>query len=94
MDPGHRDPTYHYTWQSQKTSDGKYRVTLHVTQRGVPDDSRMAVPILIVLDDGCYARTRIWVDEPEVDLEQPVVPLAPCAVRFNKLASVLCGADQ
>src|SRR5439155_7196586 len=59
-------PTYRYWFRYKATDGGKYRLTLHVEQRGVPEGFRMPVPVRIELPGGQVARTRVWVDKPIV----------------------------
>jgi len=86
-------PTYRYAWRQQAVGDGKYAITLHVEQRGVPDGFRMPVPIRIELADGMIARTRVWVDKPVVDVTFSSLSAEPKALVFNEFSGVLCRTE-
>ena len=83
-------PTYRFASRTERTPEGKYKVTCRVEQRDVPPGFRMPVPIRIDFADGRFTWTRILVQSPSAEFELPLMDLAPKAIVFNDLQSVLC----
>ncbi|MEK7331339.1 MAG: hypothetical protein AAB113_11120, partial [Candidatus Eisenbacteria bacterium] len=87
-------PTYRFASRTKRTPEGKYQVTCRVEQRDVPADFRMPVPIRIDFEDGRFTWVRILVQSPTAEFELPLMDLAPKAVLFNDLESVLCRVEN
>jgi hypothetical protein len=83
-------PTYRFASRTERTPEGKYKVTCRVEQRDVPAGFRMPVPIRVDFADGRFTWTRILVQSPTAEFELPLMDLAPKAIVFNDLQSVLC----
>lgn len=86
-------PNYKFSYKSEKTEDGKYRVICKVIQEGVPDNFRMYIPIKIILSGDRFARLRLEVKEKETIINLPLLPDEPEEIIFNDLNSVLCDVD-
>ncbi len=86
-------PTYRFASRTERTPEGKYKVTCRVEQRDVPADFRMPVPIRIDFADGRFTWLRILVQSPTAEFELPLMDLAPKAIVFNDLESVLCRVE-
>jgi hypothetical protein len=87
-------PTYRFASRTERTPEGKYKVTCRVEQRDVPADFHMPVPIRIDFEGGRFTWVRILVQSPTAEFELPLMDLAPKAVVFNDLQSVLCRVEQ
>ena len=87
-------PTYRFASRTDRASDGRYKVTCRVEQRGVPEGFRMPVPILIDFGDGKVARVRVPIQGARSEFELPLMERAPKAVVFNDLESVLCHVER
>jgi hypothetical protein len=90
---GSDSPTYRFASKTERTSDGKYKVSCRVEQRGVPDDFRMPVPIRIDFADGRFTWVRALIQGPKTEFDLPLMELAPKQVVFNDLQSVLCRVE-
>ena len=82
-------PTYHVAWTSEATPDGKQRVRLRVTQENVPADFQAYVLVSADLGENRFANFRIKVTGAQTEYSSPALPVAPKAVTFNELHSVL-----
>jgi Peptidase family M1 domain len=82
-------PSYRVAYRTQAADGGKYRVTLRVQQDNVPADFRMYVPVAIDLGNNQTARVRVKVQGSSTDVDLPLLPGKPKAVRFNDLSGVL-----
>ena len=87
-------PTYRFATRTERTADGKYRVRCRVQQVGVAESFRMPVPIGIDFGNGRVARVRVEVKGPRSEFDLPLMELAPKAVLFNDLQSVLCRVEE
>jgi hypothetical protein len=87
-------PTYRFASRTERTPEGKYKVTCRVEQRDVPADFRMPVPIRIDFEGERFTWARILVQSPTAEFELPLMDLAPKAIVFNDLESVLCRVEQ
>lgn len=87
-------PTYRFASRTDRTPDGKYRVTCRVEQLGVPETFRMPLPIRIDFEDGKVAWVRALIQGAKTEFELPLLDRAPKAVVFNDLQSVLCKVEQ
>jgi aminopeptidase N len=87
-------PTYRFASRTERTPEGKYKVTCRVEQRDVPGDFHMPVPIRIDFEGGRFTWVRILVQSPAAEFELPLMDLAPKAIVFNDLQSVLCRVEQ
>jgi hypothetical protein len=87
-------PTYRFATRTERTTDGKYKVTCRVDQSNVPETFRMPVPVRIDFAGGRSARVRQLVQGPNTEFVLPIMDEEPRAVVFNDLASVLCRVEQ
>ncbi len=87
-------PIYRFASRTERTADGKYKVTCRVEQSGVPESFRMPVPIRIDFGDGRIAWVRVQIQGARSEFELPLMERAPKAVVFNDLQSVLCRVEQ
>ena len=83
-------PEYRFSYNSEKTDDGKYQVVCHVEQDKVPDNFQMMVPITVLFEDDRYIHLKIWMDQPEIDIDLPPLPFKPKKIVFNTYDAVLC----
>ncbi|MCP4583916.1 MAG: M1 family metallopeptidase [candidate division Zixibacteria bacterium] len=82
-------PTYRFSYDTEKTADGQFQVTCHVKQEDVPDGFKMIVPLTVVFDDGQFAHMQYWIDQPQMDIELPPLPIKPKKIDFNTYDAVL-----
>lgn len=87
-------PEYKFAYKTEKTSEGKFKVTCRVRQENVPQEFKMAVPLLVKFDDDKFVRLRIFVSGDKLDYDLPLLPLEPKEIVFNDLSSVLCEVDN
>lgn len=83
-------PTYHFSYNTEKTSDSKFVVHCKIEQLDVPDDFQMYVPLYIDFGNDRFVRLRLHIKGPVTELDLPVLPLKPKKIVFNDLESVLC----
>lgn len=83
-------PEYKFSSAWQETGDGKYKVTCHIRQQKVPETFQMTVPLTILFKDDKYLHLKIWVDQPEMDVDLPLLPYKPERIIFNTYDAVLC----
>ena len=83
-----------YVW-SQTTEQGGGKATwkLRVTQREVPDDFTMIVPVHLYFRDGRNALLRVMVKGPSTDYSAEV-PEKPARVIFNESDAVLAEVKE
>jgi peptidase M1-like protein len=86
-------PTYRFASRTERTPEGKYKVTCRVEQRDVAPGFRMPVPVRVDFEDGRFTWLRILVQSPSAEFELPLMELAPKAIVFNDLESVLCRVE-
>ena len=86
---GWRVPTYTVSTHTEPADNGQFRVKLRVLQANVPDDFLMYVPVAIDLGNNKVARVRVKVQGPRTEVDLPLMPSQPKAVRFNDLDGVL-----
>jgi aminopeptidase N len=84
-------PEYKFSsdWQ-EDSSSGKFKVTCHIVQEKVPDDFQMMVPLTVFFKDDKYVHLKVWVDQPEMDVDLPLLPYKPEKIIFNTYDAVLC----
>ena len=82
-------PTYRVAYRSEPADNGQYRVKLKVRQENVGEEFQMYVPVTLDLGNDRVARVRVKVRGPSSDIELPLMPSKPKAVRFNDLDGVL-----
>ncbi len=82
-------PTYHVAWTSEATTDGRQRARFRITQEHVPPDFQAYVLVSADLGQNRFANFRIKVTGAQTEYASPVLPIAPNAVTFNELHSVL-----
>ena len=83
-------PEYDFSSKSSANLDGSYKVICHVKQKNVPSDFKMLVPLTVLFDDDKYIHLRVWVDQPEKDIELPALPYKPKKIIFNSYDAVMC----
>ena len=83
-------PEYRFGYDSEKTDDGKYAVVCHVMQEKVPDNFQMLVPITVLFEDDRYIHLKLWIDQPEADIDLALLPFEPQKIIFNTFDAVLC----
>ena len=83
-------PTYRFAYKSEKTPEGKYKVTCNIEQLDVPEDFQMVVPIHIEFSNGSFVKLKIFVQGPLSEVKLPLLPNKPKKIIFNDLESVLC----
>jgi aminopeptidase N len=82
-------PSYRVAYRFEPAEGGQYRVKLKVQQENVAEDFQMYVPVTVELSDGQVARVRAKVRGPKSDIELPLMPSKPKALKFNDLDGVL-----
>jgi hypothetical protein len=82
-------PEYNFTYKATKTADSKYQVACHVKQEKVPADFQMVVPLTVIFDDDKYVNLKVLVDQPEMDIDLPLLPFKPKKIIFNSYDAVL-----
>jgi hypothetical protein len=82
-------PTYRVAYRSDPAENGQYRVRLKVQQENVGEDFQMYVPVTVELGNDRVARVRVKVRGPASEIDLPLMPSKPKAVRFNDLDGVL-----
>jgi hypothetical protein len=83
-------PTYTFSYDTENTPDGQFQVTCHVKQEDVPDDFKMVVPMTVVFEGNQFAHLKYWIDQPEMDIQLPPLPMKPKKIDFNTYDAVLC----
>lgn len=83
-------PEYRFSYDYEKTPEGKYQVTCHVKQKDVPDDFKMVVPLTVFFENGQYTHLKVWVDQPQQEIDLPLLSLEPKKIEFNTYDAVLC----
>jgi hypothetical protein len=91
---GTKVPLYHFAYRTQRTPEGKVRVTCRIRQENVPEDFHMYIPLLLKFDGEKTARLRLLVSGARTEYELPLLPLEPEEIVFNDLRSVLCEVDK
>jgi hypothetical protein len=86
-------PEYKFSYKSTPTDDGKYSVVCHVKQEKVPVGFAMLVPITVLFEDDRYIHLKLWIDQPEADIDLPNLPFEPKKIVFNTFDAVLCKVD-
>ena len=86
-------PIYKVKHSITKNDKGTWKVTISVTQSGVPESFKMFVPVEIKLKNGTSAFGRMFVDQPfksfDYELEQE-----PDRIVVNPFESVLCTIEE
>lgn len=86
-------PEYEFGYDKKKTDDGKYSVVCHVSQKNVPESFQMLVPITVLFEGDRYIHLKLWIDQPEADIDLPGLPFEPKDIVFNTYDAVLCRVD-
>jgi aminopeptidase N len=82
-------PTYRLAYRTVPADNGQYRVKLQVAQANVPEDFQMYVPVTLDLGNDRIARLRVKVRGPKSEIDLPLMPAEPKALKFNDLDGVL-----
>jgi len=83
-------PTYTFSYDTEKTPDGQFQVTCHIKQEDVPDDFKMVVPMTVVFEGDQFTHLKYWIDQPQMDIQLPPLPMKPKKIDFNTYDAVLC----
>ncbi len=82
-------PTYRVAYRSDPAENNQYRVRLQVRQENVGEDFQMYVPVTLDLGNDRVARVRVKVRGSTSEIDLPLMPSKPKAIRFNDLDGVL-----
>jgi hypothetical protein len=83
-------PNYSFDYKAKEAEDGKYIVSCRVAQQDVPADFKMLVPLTVLFDKDRYIHLKIWVDQPLLTIDLPLLPYKPKKIIFNTYDAVLC----
>ncbi|MFN8653265.1 MAG: M1 family aminopeptidase [Gemmatimonadales bacterium] len=86
---GYQVPTYKVATRTEPTEDGKFRVKLRVIQENVPESFLMYVPVTLDLGNNRVARVRVKVTGTKTEVDLPLMPAQPKAVKFNDFNGAL-----
>ncbi|MCH7761656.1 hypothetical protein IIA15_09725, partial [candidate division TA06 bacterium] len=81
-------PTYKFTHTVQSTEDGKYLLTLEVTQEGVSPSFKMPLPFLVNFENG-YNIITVPMEGRDTVKHEVKVPLKPKSILPNPWNAVL-----
>jgi len=87
-------PTYRVAYRSDPAENGQYRVKLRVRQENVGEDFQMYVPVSLDLGNNQVARVRVKVRGSTSEIDLPLMPSKPKAIRFNDLDGVLAEVNM
>jgi len=82
-------PAYRVAYRSDPAENGQYRVKLRVRQENVGEDFQVYVPVSLDLGNNQVARLRVKVRGSTSEIDLPLMPSKPKAIRFNDLDGVL-----
>ncbi|MCK9209176.1 MAG: hypothetical protein M0P66_18845, partial [Salinivirgaceae bacterium] len=85
-------PTYTFGYKTEKTPEGKFKVTGRIKQTGVNDKFMMPVPVKIDYGDS-YVTLRLNVIKPFTEFEFPLFDIEPKEFQLNAYESVLCEVE-
>lgn len=86
---GWQVPTYKVATRTESAEDGKFRIKLRVLQENVPESFVMYVPVTVDLGNNRMARLRVKVQGARTEVDLPLMPAQPKAVKFNDFNGVL-----
>jgi hypothetical protein len=87
-------PEYKYSYKTTKTNDTTYNVTMHIKQERVPSDFQMVIPLTVFFEEDKHVHLKVFVDQPEMDVDLPLLPLEPKKIEFNTCNAVLCRVEK
>jgi hypothetical protein len=87
-------PTYNYAFNQSNTEDGKYKVTMRITQEHVPETFLMSVPIKVIYENGKMDILRVTMTGKEAEFDLPLFAFEVKDIEFNAFNSVLCEVNQ
>ena len=87
-------PEYHFAYKPEKQPDGKYKVHVRITQKNVPAEFKMSIPIKVVFKSGDIVRLRVFMTGEKAEFDLPLLPQEPKEIIFNDLESVLCTVEN
>jgi hypothetical protein len=87
-------PAYRFAYRTERTPEGRFKVTCRVEQREVPEGFRMPVPIRVDFAGDRFTWTRLMIQGGSAEYELPLMDLEPKRVSFNDLHSVLCRVER
>ncbi|MFC2131889.1 M1 family aminopeptidase [Bacteroidota bacterium] len=83
-------PSYTFGYKTEKTPEGKFKITGRIKQEGVPDNFIMSIPAKIDFGEDSFTIMRLNVTKPYLEFEFPLLPMEPEEIELNILESVLC----
>ncbi|MBE0570681.1 MAG: hypothetical protein IH618_03980 [Ignavibacteriaceae bacterium] len=86
-------PLYKVAYKTDRTEDGKIKISVRVRQEDVDENFKMYVPIKLVLANDKFARIRIEVKGKETVFITPPIEGELDDIIFNDLESVLCEVE-
>lgn len=82
-------PTYRFDHLVEPTPDGKYSLTLKVTQEGVSGSFHMPIPFVVNYEQG-HSVGKLEVQGSTTRQKTVILPIKPKSIVFNPWLSVLC----
>jgi hypothetical protein len=82
-------PTYKVATRTEPAEEGKFRIKLRVLQENVPETFVSYVPVTVELGNNRMARVRVKVQGARTEVDLPLMPAQPKAVKFNDFNGVL-----
>jgi hypothetical protein len=87
-------PVYTFGYKTEKTAEGKFKVTGRIKQSGVPEGFMMSVPVKVDFGDDKYTIMRLNITKPYLEFEFPLFSMEPQKLNLNVYNSVLCGVED
>ncbi|MDP8208183.1 MAG: M1 family aminopeptidase [Candidatus Electryonea clarkiae] len=86
-------PRYIFSYSYEKNAEDQYILICRISQKDVPPDFKMIVPLTIKFEGGQEADLPIWVRQPVTKFELPPLPLKPKQVLLNRNNAVLAKVE-
>jgi hypothetical protein len=86
-------PKFNVAYRYEDTADGQVQATVRVRTEHVSPDFKMFVPIHLDFGADGWARLRILIEEPEAEIDLPLLPKKPNRIVFNDFEAVLAEVD-
>ncbi len=87
-------PYYIFGYKTDKTYDGKYKITARIRQINVPEDFQVSMPIVVYFEKEKYKIMRLNFIQPFSEFEFPPFDLKPIDIQLNIFQSVLCQIER
>ncbi len=87
-------PKYTFAYKTEKTEDGKFKVSCKVQTDDVGENFQMVVPLYVDFGNGKFVRLRAIVKGHSTQFDLPLLPFEPEKITFNDLESVLCEVNN